>query len=198
MRKIQACARCKYYATSSHLICALHPIGVANDVETCKDFEPRYQIPIPRTPKVNPGDLKIAESLIKEKSHREQAEAEQILALALAEAMYDPVEELLNRPQSDFCYYVLRLAQLLTSCQPTEIPDESSIELEPNRHTILIYQAKFLLHHGTPEVLGHRKRQFLYGDDYYIAHIISLYLKGGNEFVGRWQKLDLDDFSRAN
>jgi len=126
-------------------------------------------------------------------SYRDKGEANQILAIALAEAMYDPVEELLKRPLSDFYYYVLRLSQMLTGYGPTENPEEYCIQAEPDRHSILIHQAKFLIHQGTPEVLSYRRRQLLYGDDYYIAKIISLYLKGGNEVVGSWQQSNLDD-----
>lgn len=193
MRKIQACNRCRYYARSSQLICALHPTGVANDVDICKDFYPLREISLPRNPKLKQGDLRIAEALIEDLSYRARGEANQILAIALASAMYDPVEELLKRPLSDFYYYVLRLSQMLTGYDPTENPDEYCIQADPDRHSILIHQAKFLIPHGNSEVLTCRRRQLLYGDDYYIAQIISLYLKGGNEFVGRWQKSDLDD-----
>jgi len=174
-------------------VVTLHPTGVANDVDTCKDFHPLREISIPQNPKVKQGDLRIAESLIEDLSYRDKGEANQILAIALASAMYDPVEELLKRPLSDLYYYVLRLSQMLTLYEPDDNPDDYSSQLEPDRHSILIHQAKFLIHHGTSEVLSQSRRQLLYGDDYYIAKIISLYLKGGNESVGRWHKLDKDD-----
>jgi len=66
MRKIRVCDRCEYYAKSSYLVCPLHPSGVANDVETCDDFSPQYQIQVPLNPKVKQGDLRIAESLIED------------------------------------------------------------------------------------------------------------------------------------
>ncbi len=193
MRKIRVCDRCKYYAKSSYLVCPLHPSGVANDVETCDDFSPQYQIQVPLNPKVTQGDLRIAESLIEDLSYHDKTEANEILAIALAEAMYDPVEELLKYPLADFNYYVLRLSRMLTIYELAENPGNCSIDLEPDRHSILMHQAKFLIHRGSSEVLSYRRRQLLYGDDYYIANIISLYLKGGNEVVGRWQKSNLDN-----
>ena len=140
MRKIFQCYRCQYYAGNSHLVCALHPSGVANDIESCDDFYPRHQISIPKSPKIKQADLKIAESVIEDLSYRDKEEANQFLAIALAELMYDPVEELLKQPLSDFYYYVLRLSQMLTGYGPTENPDEYSLQAEPESHGILIHK----------------------------------------------------------
>jgi hypothetical protein len=107
--------------------------------------------------------LRIAESLVEDLSYRDKGEANQILAIALAEAMYDPVEELLKQPLSDLYYYVLRLSQMLTSYELAENPGNCSIELEPDRHSILMHQAKFLIHHGSSEVLSYRRRQLFMG-----------------------------------
>ncbi len=93
----------------------------------------------------------------------------------------NPSRDLLEQPRSDFFYYVLRLSELLadlTRYTPLQLPDDYYGQLIADGRSIMVHQARFLIAHGSAEVLTLARRQFLYGDDVYIARRIANYLRG--------------------
>ncbi len=74
---------------------------------------------------------------------------------------------------------MLRLSELLadlTRYTPLQLPDDYYRQLAADGRSIMVHQARFLITHGLAEVLTPARRQFLYGDDLYIARRITNYL----------------------
>lgn len=196
MRKISQCDRCKFYAQSDHLVCAIHPFGIAQEENSCPDFDTlSYIVSSENSHKrMSLEDLNLAETIIRQYNHLEREEANRNIAQIIAEAWYDPIEELLKQSLSDTFYYVLILAQLLANQHRyIDNPDEYYAQMEADNHSILVHQAKHLVSHGSEEVISWEKRRNLYGNDDYIARRIANYLSYGNELVSFRQKQYLDD-----
>lgn len=194
MRKLPECQHCQFYANNSHLVCALHPDGIAEENNTCLDFSTARESLFTNY-RFKPEDLNLAEGLLVNQGYQ-PLEAHQNLAEMMAEMIYDPVEDLLAQPLSDFYYYVLRLSQLVTSLTkvtPIELPDEQHQEFPRNVQGIMAHQARFLIAHSSPEILTPARRQFLYGHDQYIARRISNYLSRENELRSGVNQSDFDD-----
>ncbi len=192
MTWLPICKSCQFYAHSSYLVCTLHPVGVAHEADTCADFSPTPPIQATESTLFRISDLNLAATTLVDLGYGEP-ETNQPLVKAVAELIYDPLEELLDQPLSDFFYYVLRLSQLLSANHPPESPSRQDQQNSLDKHSILIRGAKFLLRHGTREVLSPTKRQFLFGDDHYIAQIISCYLSGRNDWMGSFTQTNFDD-----
>ncbi len=78
----------------------------------------------------------------------------------------------------------MRLSELLaelTGFTPLELPDECYGQLVADERSIMVHQARFLITHGSAEVLTFQGRQFLYGEDLYIARRIANYLSREND-----------------
>ena len=177
----------------NHLICAIHPTGVSDEDSSCPDFSSVPKNSIKTLSRYKVEDFEFAEALIRNASYRNQQEANQFLATLLAEKMYEPVEEVLKHPLSDFFYYVLRLPQRLTVPRLIENPDEYCQQVLVDKYSILVHQAKFLISHGSSQVLTPENRQFLYGQDDYIARRISNYLQYRDGYIDRYHQSNLDE-----
>ena len=57
----------------------------------------------------------------------------------------------------------------------------------------MVYQARFLITHGLTEVLTTARRQFLYGDDIYIARRIANYLSRENQLRSKENQAYFND-----
>lgn len=182
MRELPECPRCQFYANNSYLVCALHPNGILAESNTCSDFSIARKSLLTNN-RFKPEDLNLVEGLLVNQGYQD-LEAHQNLAEMMAEMIYDPVEDLLKQPLSDFFYYVLRLSQLITSSTtvtPLELPDERYQHFSVDCHSIMVQQARFLIKHGESEILTATKRQLLYGHDQYIARRIAKYLNRETE-----------------
>lgn len=182
MRELPECPRCQFYANNIYLVCALHPNGILAENNTCSDYSPARKSLLTNH-KFRPEDLDLVEGLLVNQGYQD-LEAHQNLAEVMAEMIYDPVEDLLAQPLSDFYYYLLRLSQLITSSTrvtPLELPDERYQQFSADGHSIMVHQAQFLIKHGEPEILTPTKRQSLYGHDQYIARRIAKYLSSEQE-----------------
>lgn len=183
MRKLPECRRCKFYADDELLVCALHPDGIAPGNDTCSDFE----ITKERKHKEHnyrAEDLDFASALIRNQGCTEEQFYYHGLSEMMAGMLYNPIRDLLEQPLSDFFYYVLRLSELLadlTKYTPLQLPDDYYGQLTANGRSIMVHQARFLITQGSAEILTLARRQFLYGDDVYIARRIANYLSREND-----------------
>ena len=90
----------------------------------------------------------------------------------------------------------MRLSELLaelTRYTPLQLPDECYGHLTADGRSIMVHQARFLITHGSTEVLTTARRQFLYGDDIYIARRIANYLSRENQLKSRENQTYFDD-----
>ncbi|KJH69592.1 hypothetical protein [Aliterella atlantica] len=178
MRKLPECRRCKFYADNELLVCALHPDGIAHGNDTCSDFEITKQRRL-KEHNYRAEDLDFASALIRNQGCTDEQFYYHGLSEMMATMLYNPTRDLLEQPLSDFFYYVLRLSQLLadlTRYTPLQLPDERYGQLRADERSIMVHQARFLIAHGWAEVLTPQERQFLYGEDFYIARRITNYL----------------------
>ncbi|OWY64506.1 hypothetical protein B7486_46885 [cyanobacterium TDX16] len=184
MRIIDECNRCKFHANSEYLVCANHPQGIESDRHSCLDFEAVADEFSFRQSNYTLEDLEIAENILERQGYSSDSQLFRELSTLIAEALYDPIEDLLTKNLSDRFYYTLRLSQLcknLILSTPLELPDEKYSTLKADVDSILVHQAKFLAAYGSTEILSYNERQLRYGDDYYIAVIITQILSRERE-----------------
>ncbi len=183
MRKIPECHRCKFYADNELLVCALHPDGIALGDDTCSDFD----ITKERKHKEHnyrAEDLDFASALLRNQGCTDEQFYYHSLSEMMARMIYNPTRDLLEQPLSDFFYYVLRLSELLadlTRYTPLQLPDDYYGQLIADGRSIMVHQARFLIAHASAEVITPQRRQFLYGEDLYIARRITNYLSREND-----------------
>ena len=183
MRKLPECRRCKFYADNELLICALHPNGIAQGNDTCSDFDTNIEKKH-REHNYRAEDLDFASALLRNQGCTDDQAYYHSLSEMMAGMLYNPTSDLLEQPFSDFFYYVLRLSELLadlTRYTPLQLPDDCYRQLAAHGRSIMVHQARFLITHGSAEVLTPQGRQFLYGEDLYIARRIANYLSREND-----------------
>jgi hypothetical protein len=178
MRKLAECRRCKFYADNELLVCALHPDGIATEIDTCSDFDTTTEKKH-KEHNYRAEDLDFASALLRNQGCTDNQVYYHSLSEMMARILYNPTKDLLSQPLSDFFYYVLRLSELLaelTKYNPLQLPDDCYKQLTADGRSIMVHQARFLITHGSAEILTHARRQFLYGEDLYIARRIANYL----------------------
>ena len=183
MRKLPECRRCKFYADEELLVCALHPAGIAQGNDTCSDFDITTEKKH-KEHNYRAEDLNFASALLRNQGCTDDRVYYYSLSAMMAGMLYNPTRDLLEQPLSDFFYYVLRLSELLadlTRYTPLQLPDDYYGQLAADGRSIMVHQARFLITHGSAEVLTPQGRQFLYGEDLYIARRIANYLSREND-----------------
>ncbi len=195
MRKLPECRRYKFYADNELLVCALHPDGIAQGNNTCSDFDTtrdkKYREHIYRA-----EDLDLASALLRNQGCTDEQFYYHGLSEIMAGMLYNPTKDLLEQPLSDFFYYVLRLSELLadlTRYTPLQLPDDCYGQFRADGRSIMVHQARFLISHSSAEVLTIARRQFLYGDDVYIARRIANYLSREDKLARAVEQSFLDD-----
>ena len=195
MRKLPDCRRCQFYADNELLVCALHPNGIAQGNDTCSDFDTNIEKKN-REHNYRAEDLDFASALLRNQGCTDDQAYYHSLSEMMAGMLYNPTSDLLEQPLSDFFYYVLRLSELLaelTRYTPLQLPDECYGQFTADGRSIMVHQARFLITHGSTEVLTTARRQFLYGDDIYIARRIANYLSRENQLRSRENQAYFDD-----
>lgn len=195
MRLLPECRRCKFYADNELLVCALHPDGVAQEHNSCSDFDTTTEKKH-REHEYRAEDLDFASALLRNQGCTDDQVYYHGLSAMMARMLYDPTRDLLEQPLSDFFYYVLRLSELLadlTRYTPLQLPDDYYRQLTADGRSIMVHQARFLIAHGSAEVLTLARRQFLYGDDLYIARRITNYLSRENDLSKAVRQSYFDD-----
>lgn len=195
MRKLPECRSCKFYADNELLVCALHPEGIAQGSDTCLNFdittEKKY-----KEHNYRAEDLDFASALLRNQGCTDDQVYYHGLSEMMAGMLYNPTRDLLEQPLSDFFYYVLRLSELLadlTRYTPLQLPDDCYRQFTADGRSLMVHQARFLISHGSAEVLTIARRQFLYGDDVYIARRIANYLSHEDKLARAVEQSFFDD-----
>ena len=89
MRKLPECRRCQFYADSDLLVCALHPNGIAEEIDTCSDFN-TTKAKKHREHEYRAEDLDLASALLRNQGCRDERAYYHSLAEMMAGMLYNP------------------------------------------------------------------------------------------------------------